>query len=96
MSELRNISRFYYNLNGIYSRTCDYFASLYRYDWYVMPFSYDSKNINEEKLLKDFAKTLNYLDKSYIKKLCNDIALKVMIDGAYYGYYIHTSKGLSL
>ena len=96
MSELRNISRFYYNLNGIYSRTCDYFASLYRYDWYVMPFSYDNKNINEEKLLKDFAKTLNYLDKSYIKKMCNDIALKVMVDGAYYGYYIHTPKGLSL
>ena len=32
LSELRNISNFYYNLNGIYNRTCDYFAYLYRYD----------------------------------------------------------------
>ena len=31
---MRDISNYFYNTNGIYSRVCDYFAYLYRYDWY--------------------------------------------------------------
>ena len=37
LEELRNISNFYYNISGIYQRVCNYFAFLYRYDWYVVP-----------------------------------------------------------
>jgi hypothetical protein len=37
LAELRAISNFYYNLNGIYESACLYFANLYRYDWYVVP-----------------------------------------------------------
>lgn len=33
--ELRAISNHFYRTNGIYNRACNYFASLYRYDWYV-------------------------------------------------------------
>lgn len=94
--ELRNISNFYYNLNGIYNRTCDYFAFLYRYDWYVVPEIYDVDAMKEEKVLKDFARVLHYLDNSYIKKVCGDIALKIIVEGAYYGYVVPSSKGLIL
>ena len=31
-SELREISRFYYETSGIYSRLCKYMAYMYRYD----------------------------------------------------------------
>ena len=34
---LREISNYYYLTNGIYSRICDYYANLYRYDWYTVP-----------------------------------------------------------
>lgn len=94
LKELRNISHFYYNLNGIYSRTCDYFASLYRYDWYVVPQS--DKEANADKLLKDFSKLLTFLDNSYVRKICTDIAKKIILDGAYYGYEVTSSKGLIL
>ena len=95
LPELRNISNFYYNLNGIYNRTCDYFAYLYRYDWYTMSEVYDN-NVNEEKALKEFARLLQYLDNSYIKKICGDIALKVILEGAYYGYKVDSGKGMVL
>jgi hypothetical protein len=71
---LREISNFYYNISGIYQRSCNYFAFLYRYDWYVVP-EIVSSAVGTEKLLKDFHKVLRFLDKSNIKKNLGDIAL---------------------
>ena len=53
-------------------------------------------NVKEEKIVQDFTKILNFLDNSYIKKLCGDIALKVIKDGAYYAYQVDNPDGLVL
>ena len=95
VAELRAISNFYYNLNGVYERVCNYFAYLYRYDWYVAP-EINDDSVKEEKVLKDFSKVLNFLDNSYIKKVCGDIALSVIKNGCYYGYVVPSSDGVIL
>lgn len=95
LSELRRISNLFYNVNGMYQRVCDYFAYLYRYDWYVVPEVYDD-GVKEDKILKDFSKILNYLDNSYLKKMCGDIALEVIKNGCYYGYITDSTDGLVL
>lgn len=92
---LRAISNFFYNISGIYERVCNYFAFLYRYDWYVVPEVYDSA-MKDEKLLKEFSKLLNYFDGSNIKKTCGDIALEVIKNGVYYGYVIDGPRGMQL
>jgi uncharacterized membrane protein len=45
-------------------------ASLYRYDWYVIPFAglNETDKMKEDKILKEFSGLLNYLDNSYLKK----------------------------
>jgi hypothetical protein len=88
---LRAISNFYYNIEGIYRSVCRHFAFLYRYDWYVVPEIIDD-SVKEEKILKDFSRVLNYLDNSSLKKVCGDIALKVVKDGCYYGYIIPSNE----
>jgi len=94
---MREISNYYYNTNGIYSRVCDYYAGLFRYDWYIVPEVFDDITDKlSEKVLKDFDKILAYLDDSHIKKICGDIALKVIKDGAYYGYISDVSDKLLL
>ena len=95
LRELRRISNLFYNVSGMYQRVCDYFAYLYRYDWYVVPEVYD-EGTKEEKILKDFSRILNYLDNSYLKKLCGDIALEVIKNGCYYGYIVDSADGLAL
>ena len=87
VTTLRAISKYFYATSGIYFRTCELFAHLYRYDWSVVPEIYDDK-IGAEKVVKDFHKTLTFLDNSYIKRLCGRIAQKVMVEGAYYGYIV--------
>jgi len=82
---LREISRFYYKTNGIYQKIVNYFASMYRYDWYMVPEILNDK-ANNDKIVDEFMKTLNYFDATHIKKLCGEFALSVIRDGIYYCY----------
>ena len=91
--KLREFSRFFYKTNGIYSKLCQYIAFMYRYDWYIVPEIFDD-SVGEEKVLKDFSKILNFLDNSYIKKICGEMALKVLIDGCYYGYVVPSKDSI--
>ena len=34
---LRAISDYFYNVSGIYKNVCNYYANMYRYDWYIVP-----------------------------------------------------------
>ena len=82
---LRAISRYYYRTNGIYQKIVNYFATMYRYDWYMVP-EVLSDSAKDEKVVADFLKTLNFFDASYVKKLCGEMALQVIRDGVYFGY----------
>lgn len=95
LKTLREISDYFYRTNGIYFRVCNYFAQMYRYDWYIVPEVYDKKP-NEEKITNEFKKILNYLDNSYIKKVCADVALQVLKNGAYYGMVVPSKNGVIL
>ena len=78
----------------MYERLCKYFSTLYRYDWYITPYVIDDK-VKDEKILNEFAQALDYMDESYVKKLCGEIALKVIVNGCYYGYIIDTKNGFT-
>ena len=96
IKELRAISNFFYRTSGIYFRICNYFAQMYRYDWYIVPEIADLDTVNTTKVTKEFNKALTFLDNSYIKKNCMDMALTVIKDGAYYGCIIPSSSGIVL
>ena len=50
---LRKISNYFYRTSGIYQRACNYFATMYRYDWYIVPDVYtDKEKANIENILK--------------------------------------------
>lgn len=93
--KLRLISDFFYAASGIYQTVCNYFAFLYRYDWYIYPENV-SNNAKPEKVVEEYTKILSYLDRSYLKKLCGDIALKVVKYGCYYGYIVDSNKSIQI
>jgi hypothetical protein len=88
---MREISNFFFDTSGIYSRLCRYLAYLYRYDWMVTPQT-DSvigkekkSGVKKDKIIDGFYKTLNFLDKFEVKKFFGEVALKVIKSGCYYG-----------
>ena len=97
-AEMREISKFYFETSGIYSRLCKYMAYMYRYDWMVTPYINDEVASEKDKdtALTDFYKILLYLDNSELKKLFGEIALKVVKNGCYYGYLVPTTKRITV
>ena len=95
---IRYISDFFYRTNGIYQRIVNYYATMYRWDWYITPTIYDEKILDSEKeclkITNEFFKALDYLDNTHIKKLCGDIALKVIKYGVCYGYIIEGNNSI--
>ena len=74
---LREMSNYYYEVSGIYERLCKYFAFLYRYDWYVVPYVEEEKT-KSEKVLMEFSKVLNYLgiiknSSNHLMRLINNV-----------------------
>lgn len=95
-SLIRTISDTFYRISGIYERACNYLAFLYRYDWYIIPEVYEDQGNKVKKIVKEYVKILGYLDNSYIKKMCGDIALKVIKNGCYYGYLVPSDDEIIL
>ena len=97
--EMREISKFYFETSGIYSRLCKYMAYMYRYDWMVTPYinkEDDKIDKLQENILTEFYKVLFYLDNSELKRLFGEIALKVVKNGCYYGYLVPTTKRINI
>lgn len=92
---LREISNYFYRTNGIYFRNCNTFATLFKYDWIITPEVFDEK-AKEDKIITEFTKLLDFLDNSHIQKICSEIALEVIINGAYYGYLVDSKDSIVL
>lgn len=88
--QLREISRYFYESNGIYHKLCQYLAFLYRFDYYVAVYTTNviDNTENKKKVSLDFSKALLYLEKSNAKRICNNISLDMIIEGVYYGILV--------
>lgn len=87
METLRQISNLFYRISGVYKTACDYLATFYRYDWYLVP-EIQSDNVPEDKVVKEFKRVSSFFNNSYVKKTCGDIALSIVKNGCYYAYLI--------
>ena len=92
---MREASDFFFRISGIYSRLCKHLANFYRYDWFITPFAVSNK-ITPDKVIEGFDKSCQYLDAFGAKEYFGDTALKVIRQGCYYGYIIHTSEGAQI
>ena len=90
-TKLREISNYYMEKSGIYERLCKYAAHFYRYDFFVTPVKYGSKQISDKKIIEGWYRACLYLENSKVKQHLNEIALKVVKNGCYYGYLIRQS-----
>ena len=87
LTELRAISKYFYETSGIYKNLCLYMSHLYKYDWFITPHIYDPK-ISDAKVIEGWYKASVFLENSRLKYNFGRIALDVLTEGVYYGYRI--------
>lgn len=89
--QMREISKFFMRISGIYSRIINHLADLYRYDWLITPYLGGSSS-KQEKVIQEFDSASRMLDSFGVKRFLGNCAQKVLVRGAYYGYIIRDGK----
>lgn len=91
-TEMRQLSRTYWDISGLYKRLIIYFATLLTYDVMIVP-KMNSEKIAKEKLLKNLNSACYFIDNLGIEKELSRIMTIMLLDGVYYGFFKECDNG---
>lgn len=89
LTQIRALSKYFAQTNGIYARAVRYLADLYKFDFMIYPnLDLDDELEGEEpkKILKKYNAVLEHFDNSAIQLMSRKWANQVCLEGVYYGY----------
>ena len=92
LEEIIALSRLYYKINGLYKRIIIYFSTMLLYDTVVVP-KFVKQNIAKEKFLKNYYRTLAFVDKANLPQELSRIFTIMLVDGVYYGLIYESANG---
>ena len=92
LDEIIALSRCYFNINGLYRRIIIYFSTMLLYDTVVVP-KFTKQTIEKNKFLKNYYKTLAFVDKAKLPQELSRIFTIMLVDGVYYGLIYDTPDG---
>lgn len=79
------LSKQYFASSGFYRRILIHYATLLKYCGIIIPAVARSKKITDEPIQKKYYDALAFIDRINIPEIGSSIALKALINGAYYG-----------
>lgn len=91
--ELRNLSRTYWDVSGLYKRLIVYMANMLTYDILVTPKIAAGKTAEKDKLLKTLTNACYFIDNLDIEKELSRIMTVMLTDGVYYGFFKECTNG---
>ena len=92
-TELRNLSRLYWDISGLYKRLILYFANMLTYDILVTPKISAGKTAEKDKMLKSLTNACYFIDNLDIEKELSRIMTIMLTDGVYYGFFKECTNG---
>jgi len=92
LEDIIALSRCYFNINGLYRRIVIYFSTMLLYDTVTVP-KFIKQNIDKNKFLKNYYKTLSFVDKMKLPQELSRIFTIMLVDGVYYGLIYDTPDG---
>ena len=92
-TELRNLSRLYWDISGLYKRLILYFANMLTYDILVTSKVFAGKKVEKDKMLKSLTNACYFIDNLDIEKELSRIMTIMLTDGVYYGFFKECTNG---
>lgn len=93
--ELRNISRYFFKVSGIYARTARYLAYMPTYSYYILPHII-GLDVNKSNIKRELTNQLQFLETLKLENSLPSIALDVIVDGVSYIYFRRKGDTASL
>jgi hypothetical protein len=94
--QMRELSRYYYRISGLYRSIIDLRASLYTYDTMVTPVYDINKSISKDKAMKVFYKACSFVDELNVPVNFARITREVLVNGQYYGILREEGKTVTI
>ena len=93
--ELRQLSRLYWNLSGLYSRLIKYMATMLTYDVLIIPKMRPAKGkaADKDRVLNTLTDASYFIDNLNIEQELPRIFTTMLIDGVYYGFFKECDNG---
>ena len=91
--ELRELSRLYWNVSGLYRRLLIYVATMLTYDTLIVPKISQTKTPDKEKLINTLTNASYFVDNLGIEQELPRIFMTMLIDGVYYGLFKECENG---
>lgn len=89
--ELRDASRFLYELSPQYCRLINYFARMHMFSYVIAPFQMDQNKIVDKRcFFTCYNRISKYLEKMNLRHEMQKIAIHVFLDDVFYGYIYQT------
>lgn len=85
LEEQRNLSRKFFCTDGFYRRILVYYATLLKYVGILVPHPSFGKQLSTSHIKKRYFNAQAYLDRMNLQERFTSIALRVLVEGAYYG-----------
>lgn len=93
--ELRNISRYFFKISGVYARAVRYMAYMPTYSYYILP-HITGLNVNDGNVKRELVNQLQFLETLKLETSLPSIALDVLVDGVSYIYFRRNGEKASL
>lgn len=85
LREKREVSKYYFGVDGFYRRILVYYATLLKYMGVLIPNPNRGQGLQTTKVQSKYFRVLDFVDKMNIPVLLTEIALKILVSGAYFG-----------
>lgn len=92
-TELRTLSRMYWNISGLYRQLIIYIATMLTYDVLIIPKITAGKTADKKKVVDGLTKASYFIDNLDIKKEFSRIMTTILVDGVYYGFFKECTNG---
>ena len=94
--ELRELSRLYWNISGLYRRLIEYMATMLTYDVLIIPKMNSTKTPDKNKLLNTLTEASYFIDNLDIEQELPRIFTTMLVDGVYYGFFKECDNGRTI
>lgn len=92
-SELRSLSRMYFNISGLYRRLILYMANMLTYDTLIVPKLNPDKTPEKKKVIAGLTRASYFVDNLNVESEFARIMTIILVDGVYYGFFKECLNG---